>query len=62
MDTQTTTEYPVVDSSAVFDEKHLEDLTEYPAELEQEMGETGFHYKFGCYIFCAAGTIFRRSK
>ena len=58
MDTQTTTEYPFVDSSAVFDEKHLEDLTEYPAELEQEMGETGFHYKLAAIFFALLEQFF----
>ncbi len=62
MDTQTTIEYPVVQSSAVSDKKYLEDLTEYPAELKKEMGETGLHYKLASLLYSLFEQFFADRK
>ena len=51
METQTTTDVQTLDNPTVFEEKYLEDLTEYPAELEKEIGETAFHYKLAAMLF-----------
>lgn len=46
MENQTTTEVQIVESPRTFTQNFVEDLTYYPAELEDEMGETAIHFKY----------------
>lgn len=58
MNTQTTTDVQMLENAAIFEERYLEDLTEYPAELKKEMGETALHYLLGSEFFHLLRTFF----
>lgn len=62
MDTQTTTDIQTLENAADFDESRLEDLTDYPAELEDEMGETGLHYLLCSEFFHLLRTFFAKEQ
>ncbi len=60
MNTQTTTDAPT--ASTVYPETIVEEEICYPAELENEMGETAFHFKLIFLIYGFLESFYKSRK